>query len=507
MNRREFLQTTIGVAVAAATLKQEPPSWAAAPVGTGSDDIPSPLDTTINIKPVLTNIIHSDTWEGPCRWKGISPAEERANAEAAFARWCKECRELEKLEGVRVLEPAHVTFCEDFKLPERDLRKLAADCAEADALYVRPAGSSVSAFEVGQRCRRPILLKGLGCRNVDIAAYCRSKGQEVFVAADDRELAKCLHLLRARKVFRQTRVLFPTDLGLPAACSVGSVWNLESLQKRLGVAVKIISYKQLADEMNRVLTSAEFSTEAERLADDLLRRADRSFLDRQYVVRSCQFHRTVKNLMRRHLCNAFTIECFEFCGSRLPQRWTITPCLIHALLRNRGCASSCEGDLGSLLAMRLLMSVAGKSCHQGNTDPKGPGVFRINHSAPSMKMNGYDKPDLPYQLGRFVSQGWGTKVVLDFMNHTEKTVTVARVNPDATRLLVLRGTLVGASGWGEDKIGCSVEAVIRPPEGRYDEFMRKRLEFGNHLQWVYGDYADDMRTVGEMLGLKVEVIA
>jgi len=132
---------------------------------------------------------------------------------------------------------------------------------------------------------------------------------------------------------------------------------------------------------------------------------------------------------------------------RRPQRWTITLCLIHALLRNRGCVSSCEADLGSLLAMRLLMSVAGKSCHQGNSDPKGPATFRINHSSPSMKMNGYGQPDLPYQLGRFVTQGWGTKAVLDFMNNAEKTVTVARVNPDATKLLVLRGKLTGSSGW------------------------------------------------------------
>jgi hypothetical protein len=124
-----------------------------------------------------------------------------------------------------------------------------------------------------------------------------------------------------------------------------------------------------------------------------------------------------------------------------------------------------------------------------------------------MKMNGYDQPDLPYQLGRFVAQGWGTKVVTDFMNNAEKTVTVARVNPDATKLLVLRGSLTGASGWGEDKIGCSVEAVIRPPEGRCDEFLRQRLEFGNHLQWVYGDYAEDLRTLGTLLGLQVEVIA
>jgi L-fucose isomerase-like protein len=191
----------------------------------------------------------------------------------------------------------------------------------------------------------------------------------------------------------------------------------------------------------------------------------------------------------------------------LPQKWMVVPCLQHALFGNEGIASSCEADLGILLAMRLLMSVSNKSCHQGNSDPRPGGAFRINHSAPSMKMNGLDQPDLPYQLGRFVEQGWGTKVVIDFMNNQEKTVTVARVDPTAKKLLVLKGTLVAASGWGKDLLSCSVEAVIKPPEGRSDEFLRRRMIYGNHLPWVYGDYSKEMKTVGEMLGLTLEVIA
>ena len=32
-------------------------------------------------------------------------------------------------------------------------------------------------------------------------------------------------------------------------------------------------------------------------------------------------------------------------------------------------------------------------------------------------------------------------------------------------------------------------------------------DYGNHLQWVYGDWTEDLRRLGEMLGLQVEVIA
>jgi hypothetical protein len=31
--------------------------------------------------------------------------------------------------------------------------------------------------------------------------------------------------------------------------------------------------------------------------------------------------------------------------------------------------------------------------------------------------------------------------------------------------------------------------------------------YGNHLQWVYGDYTKELKVLGEMLGLNVDVFA
>jgi hypothetical protein len=510
MKRRDFLMTqTVGVVTAAsggfpsARLAMAQPMLA-----TPSDPITSPNDTRLHVKPVMTNLIHTDVWEGPCRWKGVSPSEEAKNAGEAFGRWTRQLREKElgPLSHVHLLDPVQITFSEDFTIRREEFNKLLPDSQSTDIFYVNSLGSSLSAFEIGKRFGKPVLLKGLGCRNVDIAAYTRSQGCEAFVAADEAELNKILFGLRARKVFRSTRVLFPTDRGLPAVCSVGSITDLPDLERRLGVAVKTISYKSLSNEVRRVNADAATTRQAQQEAEELWRNAQHSFLDKQYVLKSYLFYHAVRNLMALYGCNAFTIECFELCSSRLPEQWQITPCLIHGLLKDQGYAASCEGDLGSLLAIRLLMSLSGKSCHQGNSDPKDQDTFRINHSNPALKMNGFSQPNLPYQLGRFVSKGWGTKLLVDFMNNQEKTVTVARVNPKASKMLVLRGELVGANGWGEDMIGCSVGAVIKPPRGRADEFLKKRLDYGNHLQWVYGDYTDDMRQVSEMLGLDVEVI-
>ena len=172
------------------------------------------------------------------------------------------------------------------------------------------------------------------------------------MAGEDLDLTKLLSLLRARKVFRQTKILYPTN-GVPSF-SPDTVWDFEDLQKRLGVAVVTIDYREMSAEMDRLLADRAEGQRVEQAAAELVGKADKLFLDKSLVWRSLMFDRCLRNLMARHGCNAFTIDCFEFCPSLLPQKWLVVPCLQHALFGNEGIASSCEADLGILLALRLL---------------------------------------------------------------------------------------------------------------------------------------------------------
>jgi hypothetical protein len=123
-------------------------------------------------------------------------------------------------------------------------------------------------------------------------------------------------------------------------------------------------------------------------------------------------------------------------------------------------------------------------------------------------MNGYDNPGLPYKLGRFVQSGWGTKAVVDFMNNPEKQVTVARLHPNARQVLVMKGTLVKSEGYDGDHLGCSVGAFVKPSAtGDGEAFVRRQTEYGNHLVWVYGDYSGQMKQLGTLMGLEVEVLS
>lgn len=515
MDRRSFLGSSLGALFAGDAVvggligprKASAARWAAQ--GLAADELVDPRAVRLNLKPVMTNMIHTGVWEGPCRFSVVSVSEEKTRVDKRFRDWAKQIERtrlnLDEKE-VNVLKPVHITFCEDYIVRPEQLNRLRPDLQYADAFLVIPQGASIASYQIGQECKKPIILSGTAaCRRVDIAAYSRSKGLEVHIARDSDQLRRIASLLRARKVFSLTKVLFPTDRGLPPVASVTSINDLQGLKQRFGIEVEKISYKELAQEMDRVMASKAERWEAERFADELIENANKSYLDRQYVVRSVEFYQAIKNLMQRHRCNAFTIECFEFCASKLPQKWTITPCLIHTLFKDQGYASACEADFGALLSMRLLMSVSGKSPHLGNVFLRRDDTLAVNHSVPGIRMNGFDERGLPYQLGRFVESGWGTKVAVDFMNNNEKRVTVARIDPTATKMLLLKGQLVGASGWGRDNLGCSVEARIKPQTGSADEFVTKQGDYGNHLIWVYGDYAEQMKQLGELLSLQVEL--
>ena len=517
MNRRSFLQTSIGTLVASNAALQgcrttsDAPSHPALSAASTAWSQTLASQTRINLKPVMTNIIHSGVWEGPCRFNVQSPSEEMAAAQKSFKEWAADIKTNGlglDAEDVTILEPVHITFSEDFVLKPQELNKLKKDSLEIDVFFIAPHGSSIASFDIGKEFHKPIILRGLNCRTVDICAYSRSNGIEVFVPHNTKELCKLISLLCARKAFVQTRVLMPTDRGLPAVASLTGINEPEKLRERFGIEVIRISYRELADEMERVMDSAAETDTARQLAQQLIEGANKTYLEDKYVVRSMEFYSTVRNLMRRHHCNAFTIECFEFCSSRLPDKWDITPCVIHTLLKDQDIASACEADLGALLSMRLLMSVAKKSSHLGNMFLREPNMLVINHSAPGIKMNGFSEPGLPYQLSRFVHSGWGTKAVVDFMNNPEKRVTVARMNPTATKVLLLKGRLVGSSGWGEDMLGCSVEAHVKPVDsGDAAVFVRKQKDYGNHLIWTYGDYADDMVQLCNIIGLEAEVVS
>ena len=71
MNRRDFMGSSLGAFLAGAAVgrTQGADTPEAAP-------LVSPRNTKLAVRPVMTNVVHSGAWEGPCRWHVISVADD-----------------------------------------------------------------------------------------------------------------------------------------------------------------------------------------------------------------------------------------------------------------------------------------------------------------------------------------------------------------------------------------------------------------------------------------------
>jgi len=486
-----------------------------------------PLDIQIAVKPVYCALIHSDVWEGPCRpscglrpelkppenvsddlasmWSmayGKRPEQERADAEEGVKTFSNNLK-TNLNPDIRLLDPVFMEYSENFRIGPDELAKLEADRDKTDIylLASRAGMPNYTATVIAETFKKPVVMQERSFVTADGVAALKVKGLEGYAVDDFQELNHLVSLLRTRKVLQQTNILIVTDRALPPI-PVRSCMDVNMLKDKFGIGSRIVSYREFANEMDKVLKSKEWSEKAEDKTEQLIKNAEETHIDRQYVKRSVEFYYTIKNLMQEYGCNAFTVECFELCASRLADKYQITPCLTHTLLKDEGIASACEADLNALLAMRLLMSVAGKSSFMGNPEALLKDQLVINHSVPGIKMAGYDKPDLPYHLRYFVESGWGAKVMIDFKQLKEKTVTMARLDQLGTKIYLAKGEIVGCSGFNKGTlIGCSLAAHIKVPDAK--ECVRKLERFGSHLSMVYGDYTREINELADMMDLEV----
>ncbi len=457
----------------------------------------------VKVKPVLPFLVHSGVYEGPCRVgneKTLNPEFERSRAEENLKKFCETLKSKLTREG-ELLDPTIIEWGEDWIIPRKELEKLDRDSRDADLFLIVSSGlPQYPSIEIARRYRKPVAMLGQ-VASVDVAAYLRARGMEGYAFIDHDELNRFIRLLRVRKSLRRTRILIVSDGNMLPVGVVSSVWNMEDVKSRFGIDYKFISSNEVFEEMDKVLQSESEQRKAEEITDRLIDKADRVHMDRKHILQSVNFYLAVKNLMRKYGCNSFVIPCFELCVKRIPAERKVTFCLTHSLLKDEGYPSACEGDINVLLAMTLLMYLSRKSAYMGNSYllDKKENIIAIHHDVPGLKMKGLEEPDLPYEIRNFTVGGWGATIRYDFSRDRGETVTMARFNPTATKLLVAKGKIVGCGGF--DMVGCSLRAEIRVRDAV--KLFHSEMEFGHHLAMVYGDYTEDLKNLGKIMGFEV----
>ncbi len=458
-------------------------------------------DAKVNIKPVLTSLIHSEAYEGPCRTgalKELTPDADMRRSREFFEKFSRELRQ-NLGNHANIMEPVLFESHDDFIVRETELLKLEPDIFAADLVLVAGGLNQRPAITIGERYRKPVGLLGW-VTSVDVTAYLRSHNLEGYAFLDNDDLKRFLKLLQVRKAFRQTRMMIVTQGdSFPSVGVVSSIADLDGLRNRLGVDHVFISASQMIEAMDNL--PADVEQEAKKLTDRLVRNAQACHMKKEDVMPSVRFFETAKLFLERYECNAFAIPCFEICATKVMEQRRVAFCLAHSLLKDMGIPSACEADTNVLMAIALLTYLSGKSVFMGNSWEKDrkKNILRVCHDVPGLRMKGLDKPSLPYELRNFTVAGWGATIRYDFKQDKGQSVTLARFNPAGDKVLVAAGKIVGGDGF--DGISCSLAADIKIND--VVDFFEKEQDFGHHLAMVYGDYTAEVVRLGKLMGFDV----
>ena len=461
-----------------------------------------PINAKVNVKPVFVQLVHSSSYEGPCRVgkrEDLAPEAEKQRGRENYQQFVAG---LEENLGpdARLLEPAYLEWHDDFVLTESEITKLEPDVHDADLVFMAHAGlPQYPAIAIAQRYGKPVGMMGW-VASVDIAAYLRSRGLEGYSFLDFEHFNHVLSLLRVRKAFRRTRFLVASEGNSTVPTGVvSSIWDMEGLKRRYGIEYTCISAADLICEMDN-LSEGELK-QAEEWTNRLVDNAEISHMSKEDVIPSVKFYLAVSKALAKYESNAFVIPCFEICAKGVMEERRVVFCLTHTLLKDAGIPSACEADTNVLMAIALLMYISKKSAYMGNSYliDREENILAVHHDVPGLKMKGLDEPDLPYEIKNFTVGGWGATIRYDFSRDIGAPVTLARFDPTGTRVLVVKGEIAGSGG--VDQVGCALQAHIKVRD--IVDLFHKEMDFGHHLAVVYGDYVQDVKELGELMGFEV----
>ncbi len=465
--------------------------------GAGKMSLKKAMDEKVKVKPVVTLLVHSAAYEGPCRVgprESLTPEADERRGQEAFERFIASLRE--GLGGhAEMLQPALYRWKDDFVITDESFAEIEKDVHQADAIVVHTTGlGQYPAIAMAHRYGLPIITIGqVGA--VDIVAYLRSRGMDAWAVYDVEDLNELLRLLYVRKALARTRVLIVTNNNLLPLGVVSSIDDLTGLRMRFGVDHRLRTVEELLEHMRNL--APEAAAEAEQLTRELIQGAEQSDMTFEQLLPSVRFYVAVKRMLEMYDCNAFTIPCFEICATRVMEQERVTFCLAHTLLKDEGIPSACEGDVNVLLSIAVLMYLSGKSPHMGNTSvvDRAENIIAVHHDVPGLKMKGLEGERLPYGIKNFTVGGWGGTLRYDISRDVGEPVTILRFNPLGDSFIAAVGEVVGCQGYMD--VGCSLQYRIRIEDA--DEFYRCMQDYGHHFALVFGDYGRELERLAEVL--------
>jgi hypothetical protein len=503
MKRREFV-TKSSCGVAAALLH---PVFTL-PVFDEAFENLSALKTKLNVKFIIHDGVHEDAWEGSCRWGDLSAMTyeaEKGRLDKNYDSFIGELKNMQFFPELEILDPVKtMTFIKKgnpkITYSEDELKKFIPDMNKTD-VYVLMGGGlpHIPGMRIGEQFKKPVILANTPGWGVGLPASLRDIGLEGYYAQNNQQLKDILNLMFVRKAISNTRLL--TVVSSVPENNPKSQLNI--LKEKYNLNFHFVDYSEFFNAMDRLKNDSKSMRQAQSLGESLIKNSKSCNMKLDDVIHSIQFYQTTSHFLEKYSCNAFTIECFELCSSINPWTRRFTPCLCHALLKDIGYPSACEGDLNAWMSMMIQMYISRKAVYLGNPDVDiANNTLKTHHSVASLKMNGLDQADSSYDIASFTNSGFGVTLRHDFREYLNKEMTICRMNSSGTKLLLTKGYIIdGVTGSG---CGCEQSVTLKIPNA--NDLLIKQQNYGCHLTLVYGDYCSQIVALGRMMGFEIDAV-
>ena len=135
------------------------------------------MDVKVNLRPVFSNLVHSDYWEGPCR---VGPEEtgtpeyEKRLGKEEFKQWYDELKANLDLTRCNLMEPVYIEFDESFVVKDSEFDKLLPENHEVDLYLITYRVPGI------ERLRKPISMINLGPTPIDLIGFYRDIGLGIY---------------------------------------------------------------------------------------------------------------------------------------------------------------------------------------------------------------------------------------------------------------------------------------------------------------------------------------
>lgn len=503
-------------------------------------------DVKINIRPVSMSLVHDYVFEGPCRFgrseEQLTGDYDRMAAQTKHKNMMDDLRKNLPSDLVNIMEPVYIEKNEEFYPADEYIEKLHENDDEIDLFWLNTTGlESLLAYYDVYGKKIPAASIRSCCRNFQVTATFRARGIEAYGFLTWDEAIEQIRVMRARKILSKTKILLGVrNIPNYSATVLEGFLDNAKATKKLGCRFQYVNVHEILDQFERIPNdqnhtlpgrkelniTPEDDVEIEKITNELIDNALFTEMPREYVKRSVDAYYVIQKLLDKYECNALTMPCADVCATRRYNEEKLTMCLTHSLNNENGICSACEYDIPAVVSMIMLASLSNSAPYMGNTamaTPAGQGgeihhlipeeeikpiedliagghIGYTFHSVPNRKFHGFDAEMDPYGLRNFAAvQEFGATIRYDFKKDAGETISMCRIDPTCSKLMVARAKIV--TGIGYDDVNCSegVFFAVDNPE----KFVDACNWTGMHIPLVYGDIYDELVKLGHLLGLEV----